>query len=73
MTLPILTVDFNSADEDYAVRLGTKATQALLNRESLQLHEGMRVLITDDELAARAEVKMRDGMWVAVILEWLDS
>lgn len=73
MTLPILPVDFNSADQDHAVRLGTRATLAYLNKESLQLHEGMEVLISDDELSARAKVTMRDGMWVAVVWEWLET
>jgi len=73
MKLPILPVDFNSADQDQAVRLGTRATLAYLNKESLQLREGMEVLITDDELLARAEVAMRDGMWVALIKEWLKT
>lgn len=62
MELPILPADFNSADQDQAVRLGTRATLAYLNMESLQLRKGMEVLITDDQLLAHAEVAMRDGL-----------
>ncbi len=70
--LPILPVDFNNADDDCTVRLVTQATRAFLDQESLQLYEGMDVLITDEELTARAEVRLRDGVWVAVIQGWLD-
>ena len=72
MILPTLPVDFGNADEDGAIRLGTRATISFMERESLKFFVGMQVNISDGELLARADVTMRNGMWVAVVREWLE-
>lgn len=58
---PHIPVDFGNCDADGAVRLVTR------------VKEGLAVLLTDGELNATARVTMRDGMWVAVIVAWLDD
>ena len=73
MSGALIPVDFNNADEDYAVRLITRGTLDFLRTNSIELSEGMEVTITGDELLARAVVTMRHGMWVAVIDRWLSS
>jgi hypothetical protein len=67
-----IPVDFNNADEDYAVHLVTRGTLDFLRTNSIELSEGMDVTITDDELLAHAVVTMRHGMWAAVIDRWLN-
>lgn len=71
--LEAIPVDFNNADADGAVRLETKGTLDFLRSRSIELAEGMTVIIADDELIARALVTMRDGIWVARIEGWLDN
>jgi len=38
---------------------------------NLQLRDGLKIGMTDGEFTAIGEVSMRDGMWIAVIFEWL--
>lgn len=72
MTVPRLSVDFNSADDERTVRLNTRGTLDALRAQGLALQEGMEILVTDDEMFARARVDKRDGVWVAVIIAWVE-
>jgi len=66
----VIPIDFNNADEDGAYRLHLPVTSEYLQANGLELHEGMEVEITDGELLARARVTYREGIWVAVVVEW---
>lgn len=71
--LPVIPIDFNTADEDGAYRLHLPVVTEFLQANGLEFHEGMEVEITDGELLARARVTYREGIWVAVVLEWKDD
>ena len=59
-------VDFANCDEDGAIRLITRGTLDDLNRMGLQLTEGQKILVTDNEIEMTGTVTFRDGMWVAI-------
>lgn len=69
---PSVQVDFNAADSECVIRLLPLA-KSVLEAQNATLEEGLEVIITDDELWARARVAFHHGMWVAVVEEWLDS
>lgn len=69
ITLP---VDFGNCDADGAVRLMTRGATNALEEASLQLYEGMEIYLSDGELSAKGSVSLRDGMWVATIIQWMD-
>ena len=66
-----IPVDFGNCGADGAVRLVTRGATEAIEAAQIRLQEGLEVLLTDDELNATARVTMRDGMWVAVIANWL--
>lgn len=69
--LPILPVDFGNCDPDGSVRLVTKGVTNFINEHSLQLRDGLNVIISDDELYAIGEVSWRDGIWVVMVKKWI--
>lgn len=69
---PSVQVDFNAADSERVIRL-LPMTKSELEAQNVELEEGLEVIITDDELWARAKIAFHDGMWVAVVEEWLES
>lgn len=69
--LPLIPVDFGNCDEDGAVRLVTRGAQEAIKSQGLIFREGLPIKISDDELSGLAHVTFREGMWVAVVDEWL--
>ncbi len=72
--IPKLFVDFNNADRYGRVRLNTNGTFADIKELNLELKEGMRVSLDDnDSLTTIGEVKYSDEekIWVAEI-NWDD-
>lgn len=63
-------VDFNSSDEDGAVRLGTRGTVEHLRSRHIDLAEGMPIIVSDGEIVAEGTCTFREGMWVALIDRW---
>jgi hypothetical protein len=66
-----LFVDFHNADSKGRVRLNCIGTVEELGRLGLQLVDGLRVTIHDEELEADGEVHYSpdEGIWVAKI-DW---
>jgi hypothetical protein len=72
--MPIsLPVDFGNCDADDAVRLTTKGAVETLKEKGIQLKDGMELTISDGESTAVGVVCMRDGMWVARIVRWVNG
>jgi hypothetical protein len=69
--LQAITADFNNADTQGRVRLNCIGTIEDLGRLGLQLVDGLRVTIHDEELEADGEVlySSDEGIWVAKI-DW---
>ncbi len=68
--IPKRFADFNNADSKGRLRLTTNGTLADLTRLNLELKEGMRVLIDDDEtLTTIGYIRYSDEekIWVAEI------
>lgn len=72
MGQPIIPVDFGNCDADGAVRLITAGAVEAIAAADLRLHEGVELRLTDGELNAIGTASFRDGMWVAIIVTWLD-
>jgi hypothetical protein len=66
-----IPVDFGNCDPDGAVRLITRGTVKAIEDAGVTLQEGVEVFLTDGELRASGKVTMRDGMWVALVSNWL--
>jgi hypothetical protein len=66
-------VDFGNCDADGAVRLVTRGTLEALVKASLELSDGMEIVLSDGELSALGTVSMRDGMWSAIVTQWFDG
>jgi len=69
---PTVQIDFNTADSERVFRL-LPISKSELEAQNVELEEGVEVIITDNELWARARIEFHDGMWVAVVEEWLES
>lgn len=71
MTPPTIYADFHNADRDGRLRLSCKGTFEDLERTGLVLSEGMRLNLSDDELAVEGVVQfsVEERLWVAVI-DW---
>lgn len=70
--LPIISADFHNADKQGRVRLNTVGSIEDLGRLGIQLVDGLRVTIHDEELEADGEVlySSDEGIWVAKI-DWV--
>ncbi len=71
MTQTPVPVDFGNRDEDGAVRLITRGTIDHLRSQGIELSEGMPILMSDGELTAEGTCTQRNGMWVAVVSQWI--
>lgn len=71
MAVPSIYADFMNADPQGRVRLNTVGTIEDVSRHGLQLANGLRVVLHDDELEADGEVVYSDAehIWVARI-DW---
>ena len=61
-----IEVDFNNLEEDGAVRLHLPVTQQRLKKEGLELSEGRKIWVTDNEIEMIGTTTFRDGIWVAI-------
>jgi hypothetical protein len=71
MAAPSIYADFMNADPHGRVRLNTVGTIEDVSRHGIQLVNGLRVVVHDDELEADGEVAYSDTehIWVARI-DW---
>jgi hypothetical protein len=71
MATPVIFADFNNADALGRVRLNTVGTVEDLGRLGLQLADGLRVTLHDDDLQADGVVtySAEEHIWVAKI-DW---
>ena len=71
MALPVITADFNNADESGRLRLNLNGPMRDIARLGLHLENGLRVILQDDDLEADGEVVFSadEGIWVAKI-DW---
>jgi hypothetical protein len=62
--------DFNNQDADGCVRLNTRGTLADIARLSIDLREGLRLVLSDGDLTAPVSVRSpgSEGVWRAEIL-----
>lgn len=61
-----ISVDFNNADIDGAIRLTTSATLEAINEQNLNLVEGEKIWITDGEIEEIGTLALREGAWVSI-------
>ena len=68
-SIPTVRVDFQNADAQGRVRLNTAGTFDDLH--ALELHDGVRLRLTDDELHAEGvvEYSSEEQVWVARV-DW---
>ena len=68
---PVVSVDFQNADHDGRVRLNTVGTLIDIERQSLELQPGLRLLLVDAELSAAGQVAWseEEKLWVAEV-DW---
>jgi hypothetical protein len=71
MTRPTVYADFHNADPQGRVRLNCVGTIRDLAEKQITLREGLRLMLSDDELEAEGEVHFtpEESLWVAVI-DW---
>jgi hypothetical protein len=71
MSRPTVYADFHNADSRGGLRLNCIGTIGDLAEKQIVLGEGLRLLISDDELEADGEVHFaeEEHVWVAVI-DW---
>ena len=69
MSQPAIFADFNNADPRGRVRLNTIGTIEDLSRQGIQLREGMKIILHDDDLEADGEVHFstEEKTWIAMI------
>jgi hypothetical protein len=68
---PTIPVDFSNADEDGAVRLVTQGALEYCKDHGIVLSEGLKISMSDGEIAAEGILSQRGGFWVAVVHKWL--
>lgn len=68
---PIIYADFNNADTDGRIRLNCTGTIDDISRLGLRLHDGLAIVVHDEELAADGVVaySSAEAIWTAVI-DW---
>ena len=69
MSQPAIFADFNNADPRGGVRLNTIGTIEDLSRQGIQLREGMKLILHDDDLEADGEAHFstKENTWIAMI------
>jgi hypothetical protein len=68
---PVVGVDFQNADPDGRVRLNTVGTLIDIERQSIELQPGLRLVLVDAELSAAGQVAWSEDeeLWVAEV-DW---
>lgn len=71
MAAPVITADFNNADKQGRLRLSIVGATLDLARLGIRLENGLRIVVSDGELEADAEVQYSNDehIWVAKI-DW---
>jgi len=71
MSRPTIHADFNNADPRGCLRLNCIGTIQDLSQQGVQLREGLRLTLHDEELEADGETgfSTEERIWVAVI-DW---
>ncbi|QDV35091.1 hypothetical protein [Tautonia plasticadhaerens] len=71
MDTPTVFADFHNADPRGRLRLNCRGTAEDLARHRLELSDGMRLVLSDDELEADGRVlfSAEENLWVAEI-DW---
>ncbi len=71
MSHPIVYADFNNADPRGRLRLNGIGTIEDLSRQGIQLREGLRLTLHDEEVEAEGEAQFspEEHLWVAHI-DW---
>jgi hypothetical protein len=71
MSKPAIYADFNNADPRGRLRLNTIGTIEDLSRMGIELCEGLRLTLHDEELEADGEAQFspEEKLWVALI-DW---
>ena len=71
MLTPYVYADFNNTDPKGRLRLNCVGTADDLSREGIELRDGLRLIVHDEELETDATVRYSDEerLWVAVI-DW---
>ncbi len=71
MPKPRIYADFHNADVLGRVRLNCVGTIEDLARQGITLHEGLQVIVHDDELEAdgEAQYSLEEGVW-GVKIDW---
>ena len=72
MSLSKIYADFNNADRHGRLRLATRGSEEDIRAKNLELLNGMKIIVYDDELSAEAEVVFseEENIWVAKIDWW---
>jgi hypothetical protein len=68
-SMPTIYADFHNADKDGFVRMNSIGTIEDLSRHGVVLKDGLKVRISDGELAADAVIRApgKEGVWRAEI------
>ena len=61
-----VSADFGNAEENGAIRLVTRGTLSDLERMQINLVEGQRIWLTDNDVEMIGIVARRDDIWVAI-------
>ena len=69
MNTPSIYADFNNADSRGCLRLNCVGTIQDLSRQGIRLHEGLKIVVHDEELEADGEAHFsaEEKVWVATI------
>jgi len=69
MSKPSIYADFNNADPRGHLRLNNVGTIEDLSRQGVLLHEGLQLVLHDEELEADGEIHFSsaENAWVAII------